>query len=624
MFELEVQVVVKKPKTDSQLNTVGWKDINWRKAEKMVFKLQKRIYAASRRGDIKQARKLQKTLLKSWSNKVLAVRRVTQDNQGKKTAGVDGVKSLSPEARLKLARELKIKGKSKPTRRVWIPKANGEKRPLGIPTIYDRALQAVVKAALEPEWEALFEPNSYGFRPGRSCQDAIWQIKNSIQNKPKFVLDADIAKCFDRINHCALLQKINQKGRVRQQLKAWLSSGVIDSGAFTATSEGTPQGGICSPLLANIALHGIEYKLMEYIKSIKIKDSAGRSMSKKMKAESLTFIRYADDFLLIHYDLSVVQRCRDLISQWLADIGLELKPEKTRIAHTLHSSLSEDGKAGFDFLGYHIRQFPVGKYQSAKNPGNREMLGFKTLLTPSPKSSEKHQEQIRSIIKKHRSSPQACLIDELNPVIRGWCNYYKFSDANTIGTFSKQDYLVFEKLRGWAVYRCKKFNKNKYWITYGNKNWVFATRQEDANPLRLLFHSDFSSSSTEYVKVKGDKSPFDGDSVYWSIRMGAHPEMPARVAALLRQQKGKCASCGLRFHEWDVLEVDHILPKILGGKDIWNNLQLLHRHCHDDKTAQDLIESGKESTNRHLKELAKYYSKFDWSWQEDLPVIKGL
>jgi RNA-directed DNA polymerase len=567
---------------------VGWSDIEWRKAERAVFKLQKRIYAASRRGDIKQVRKLQKTLLKSWSNKVLAVRRITQENQGKKTAGVDGVKSLSPEARMNLIRELTITGKSKPTRRVWIPKANGEKRPLGIPTIKDRALQAVLKAALEPEWEALFEPNSYGFRPGRSCHDAIWQIKNSIQNQPKFVLDADIAKCFDRINHLALLQKINQTGKVRQQLKAWLSSGVIDQGVFTATSEGTPQGGICSPLLANIALHGLENMLMEFIKTVKLRTPAGKAMSWQKKVDSLTFIRYADDFLLIHHNLSVVQRCRELISEWLKGIGLELKPEKTRIAHTLHPNLSEDGKAGFDFLGYHIQQYPAGKYNSAKHPSNGKPLGFKTLLIPSKKAVEKHQLQIRSVIKKHRSSNQALLINELNPIIRGWANYYKFSDANTVGEFPRQDHLLWEKLRGWAVYRCGQIEKDKYWTVIGNNNWVFATRQGNANPLRLQAHSDVSSSSTEYVKVKGEKSPYDGDSVYWSIRLGTYSNMPFRKATLLKQQKGKCAKCGLHFQGWDAIEVDHIVPTADGGKDVWNNLQLLHLHCHDAKTAHDM------------------------------------
>ena len=194
------------PKSDSTLKTEGWKTINWRQVERSVFKLQKRIYAASRCGDMQRVRKLQKTLMRSWSNRVLAVRRVTQDNQGRKTAGVDGIKSLSPEARFDLAKGLFPNGKSKPTRRIWIPKPGKiERRPLSIPTIFDRALQAVVKATLEPEWEARFEPSSYGFRPARSCHDAIKHIKNCIVSKPKFVLDADISQCFDRINQEALL-----------------------------------------------------------------------------------------------------------------------------------------------------------------------------------------------------------------------------------------------------------------------------------------------------------------------------------------------------------------------------------------------------------------------------------
>ena len=612
------------PNTDSQSNTVGWKNINWRKAERYVFKLQKRIYAASRRGDVKQVRKLQKTLMRSWSNKVLAVRRVTQENRGKKTAGVDGVKSLSPEARMKLVGQLKLTGKSKPTRRVWIPKpGKEEKRPLGIPTMYDRALQALVKNAIEPEWEARFEPNSYGFRPGRSCQDAVWTIKNSIMNKPKFALDADIAKCFDRINHLALLQKLGYTGKIRQQIKAWLKSGVIDQKVFTATSEGTPQGGIVSPLLANVALHGMETMLKEFAKTLDIrrKDKPNYQISKLGKVQSLTFIRYADDFLLTHHDLNVVQRCRDLISEWLKDIGLELKPSKTRIAHTLYPTMSEDGKAGFDFLGYHIQQFPIGKYNSASNPNTKEKLGFRTLITPSKDACKKHQLDIKDVIRKHKHSPQALLIKELNPIIRGWINYYSFSDAQTVGELTRQDHLIFLKLRAWARHRTGEWNKEtkiKYWKKIGDNNWVFATKEEDANPLRLLTHNEFGSSSTKYVKVKGEDSPFNGKLVYWSTRMGRSPDMPPRKATLLNQQKGVCPWCCLRFREGDILEEDHILARALGGRDEYKNLQLLHGHCHDAKTALDLFHIRENSYKESLKRINKELDKINWFWKDDI------
>jgi RNA-directed DNA polymerase len=609
---------VNKPNSDLEIKTEGWKQINWAKAERYVFKLQKRIYAASRRSDVKQCRKIQKTLMRSWSNKVLAVRRVTVENQGKKTAGVDGVKALSPKARMELVGELKLTGKSKPTRRVWIPKpGRDEKRPLGIPIMYDRALQAVIKAALEPEWEAIFEPNSYGFRPGRSCHDAVKQIKNCIQNKAKYVLDADIAKCFDRINHEALLLKLNIKGKVRQQIKAWLKSGVIDTGAFSATSDGTPQGGVISPLLANIALHGLENRLKEYAETL--------PGGKQNNRENLSFVRYADDFVVLHKDKAVIIRCREIISEWLVGIGLELKPEKTRLTHTLKSEESEDGKAGFDFLGHHIQQYPAGKYRSNINP-HGTILGFNTLITPSAKASKAHIEEIGRIIKKHRSSPQAVLIKDLNPVIKGWSSFYANSDAQTVGELTKQDYLSYLKLRRWAKRRCGNINDGhiKYWIAIDDNNWVFATKEGKANPFRLLKHSQISCSSTDYVKVKGDKSPYDGDLVYWSSRLGRHPQMSNRKASLLKKQKGKCPWCGLHFQEWDVIEEDHKIPKALGGKDEYINLQLLHRHCHGEKTYLDLKEIRKKDYAKSLERLSQFWNKYEWEWVDDIPNFISL
>jgi len=561
--------------------TVEWRKVNWRKLERRVFKLQKRIFRASSRGDLQAVRRLQKTLMRSWSGRMLAVRRVTQDNQGKKTAGVDGVKSLTPVQRLALVRKLELKGKAKPTRRVWIDKpGTDEKRPLGIPTMYDRALQALVKLALEPEWEARFEPNSYGFRPGRSCHDAIGAIFLAIKSKAKYVLDADIAKCFDRINHGELLRKLNTFPTLRRQIKSWLKSGVMDGGQLFPTSEGTPQGGVISPLLANIALHGMEERIKQVAETL----PTPSGHSKRDNRKSLSLIRYADDFVILHEDLTVVQRCFDVISEWLKGIGLELKPSKTRLAHTLIEIDGQD--AGFNFLGFNIRQYPVGKYNTGSNT-HGEPLGFKTLIKPSKTKLKLHYDSITKVIDQHKTAPQAALIDHLNPIIRGWSNYYRTVVSKE--AYSELDSKVYWKLKSWGGRRhpnkSGEWVARKYWQTIGGDNWVFATRLEGKNPLRLLKHS--ATEIVRHVKVKGDASPYDGNLVYWSTRMGKNPEVPKDVATLLKRQKGKCAHCGLYFSEESVMEVDHVIPKSKGGKNSYDNLQLLHRHCHDKKITND-------------------------------------
>jgi RNA-directed DNA polymerase len=560
--------------TQSQQLMVEWHSINWRKLERSVYKLQKRIYQASVRGDVKAYRRLQKTLMRSWSARAASVRRVTQDNQGKKTAGVDGVNSLTPKQRLELTGNLNLGSIVSPTRRVWIPKpGTEEKRSLGIPTMKDRALQALVKLALEPEWEARFEPNSYGFRAGRSCQDAVEAIFSAIRLKPKYVLDADIAKCFDRIDQEALLIKLNTFPTIRRQIRAWLKAGVMDGKQMFPTSEGTPQGGVISPLLANIALHGMEERIKQYAETLPTRSSHGKRDNRR----SLSLIRYADDFVILHENLTVVQRCKEIISEWLKGMGLELNPSKTRLAHTL--TQYEQEKPGFDFLGFTIQQFPQGKYHSKQ--------GFKTIITPSKQKQKVHYEQIARVIEAHKAAPQAALISRLNPIIRGWANYYATAVSKV--AFSDIDDLTYQKLSSWAKRRHPKKNgewvSKRYWQSMDGDNWVFATRKEGLTPLRLINHAD--TPIVRHVKVKGESSPYDGNLVYWSSRMGNNPEMPTRVSKLLKKQKGKCTHCGMFFREDDVMEVDHIIPISKGGKDEYKNLQLLHRHCHDIKTANN-------------------------------------
>jgi RNA-directed DNA polymerase len=545
-----------------------WRSIPWKQVEKTVFKLQKRIYRAKVNGDQKLVRKLQRLLINSRSAKALAIRKVTQDNRGKKTPGVDGKKALTPKERMGLLNDIRINGEAKPLRRIYIPKKSGEQRPLSIPTISDRAKQMLVKMALEPEWEAIFEPNSYGFRPGRSPHDAMKAIFNAVHWKPKWVLDADIEKCFDKINHQYLLRKLGGTlTTVRKQIKMWLKAGFMDGKKLFPTEEGTPQGGVVSPLLANIALHGLENELIEWVKTW----YCGKGVCKRDHLAAFSFIRYADDFVCIHNSKERVEEAKEIITKFLENIGLKLKENKTKIVHVTE---------GFNFLGFNIRQHQVGKHHSGKLNG--KLLGHKTIIKPSKEAIAKHMENLKEVVAKHKAAPQEALIGKLNPKIKGWGNYYRAVVSAEI--FSSLDYHLNHKLRRWVKRRHPRKNAkwwyNKYWMNKGNKRWVFGN--ENAT---IAFHSDIKIQ--RHKKIQDTRSPYDGDTVYWGKRLSSYIGLATNERTLLKKQKGKCNLCHMEFKHGDLWEVDHIVPKCKGGKDSYDNLQLLHAHCHDTKTRYD-------------------------------------
>ncbi len=533
-----------------------WKSLPWKHIEKSVFKLQKRIYQASLQDNKKKVRRLQKLLIKSWTCKCLAVRRVSQDNGGKKTAGVDGVKSLTPKQRMELVTKLDLKQKASPVRRVWIPKpGKQEKRPLGIPTMRNRALQMLDKLALEPEWEAKFEPNTYGFRPGRATHDAKEAIFNALCLKPKYVLDADIEKCFDRINHQKLLDKLNTFPSLRKVIKKWLKAGILDGKELYPSNKGVPQGGVCSPLLTLIALHGLETAVKKSFPTLKEKGG-------KQERWRPQVIVYADDLVIMHPNLKGLMRAKEIAEIWLEEMGLHFKAEKTRITH---SFIPCQGNKGFDFLGFNVNQ-----YESKKK------LGFKTIIKPSKDGVQRHLDKIRTVFKWNKHASQEELIDKLNPIITGWVNYYSTSVSSKI--FSKLDYLMWQKLRSWCKRKHPKNNWKEIIRKYFRDGWKFKT------PRGKELKRYSSTYITRHIKVKGSKSFFDGDLIYWSTRMGQNPLMPKWKAILVKKQKGKCNQCKLFFKCGDLMEIDHIISLSEGGKRTYSNLQLLHKHCHDIKT----------------------------------------
>jgi len=502
--------------TTLKMEVDNWKALPWKRFQKVVFRLQTRIYKARKNGDRKLVNKLQKLLLNSKAAKYLAVRQVTQLNQGKATAGGDGKTALNCKERMQLTQDLLTgwkKWEHRKLRRVNIPKKDGTQRKLGIPTIGDRAYQCLLKYALEPAAEATFHGNSYGFRPGRGTHDVQKRLFTALNSQgrgiTKTILEMDIEKCFDQISHETILEKTELPKIALKGLRLAIKAGV--RGEFPTSTAGTPQGGVISPLLANIALNGIE----------EVTDGIYKRINHKVLC-----LRYADDLVFICKPEHNIALVKEQASKFLEERGLKIKESKTHIVKFTD---------GFDFLGWNFKVKPNGKFIS----------------TPSKENTAKVKAKIKATMKDSRFTLEQ-RITKCGSLIRGWRNYNRYCDLSSHDLWA-QNYWTWKYIR----------KQGKY----------------DRQGTDKLIKKSFPSvpwKVNAHINVTGDKSPFDGDLSYWAKR--ENKNYSGIHASLLKQQNHQCKACGLTFFSGDKVELHHADGN--HGNWNKSNLQMLHRHCH--------------------------------------------